>query len=123
MRARRSYQTVFKYETSYQYNQPVLLGDLLYDPVTTNIYYDGYFFKINIPDALTDPGLSVTFSTPETDPIHGLIDETYDVPVTDETATEFQAKVTAKDFQLISFEIEYWKANIWRVSKQFVLLK
>jgi hypothetical protein len=123
MRARRSYQTVFKYETSYQYNQPVLLGDLLYDPVTTNIYYDGYFFKINIPDALTDSGLLVEFNTPSTDPIHGLINETYNVPVTDETATEFQAKVTAKSFQLISFEIEYWKANIWRVSKQFVLLK
>jgi hypothetical protein len=123
MRARRSYQTVFKYETSYQYNQPDPLDETLYDPITTNIYYDGYFFKINIPDALTNPDLSVTFSTPSTDPIHGLIDETYDVPVTDETASDYEDKVTSGEFQLISFEIEYWKANIWRVSKQFVLLK
>lgn len=123
MRARRSYQTVFKYETSYQYNQPLLLGDVLYDPVTTNVYYDGYFFKINIPDALTDPGLSVEFDTPATDPIHGLTSETYDVPETDETATEFLGRVASQDFVLISFEVEYWKANIWRVSKQFVRLK
>jgi hypothetical protein len=120
MRARRSYQTVFKYETTYQYEQPVP-SYTLYDPVTRNIYFDGYFFKINVPDALTNSGLSVGFTTASNDPVHGYINETYTVPATAETADNYLAKVGT--YQLISFEIDYWKANIWRVAQQFVLLK
>jgi hypothetical protein len=120
MRARRSYQTVFKYETTYQYGQPSP-SYTLYDPVTKNIYFDGYFFKINVPDALTNSGLSVGFTTASNDPIHGYINETYTVPTTTETADNYLAKVGT--YQLIAFEIDYWKANIWRVAQQFVLLK
>jgi hypothetical protein len=120
MRARRSYQTVFKYETSYQYEQPNP-SYTLYDPVTRNIYFDGYFFKINVPDALTNSGLSVGFTTASNDPVHGFINETYTVPTTTESADSYLAKVGT--YQLISFEIDYWKANIWRVAQQFVLLK
>jgi hypothetical protein len=120
MRARRSYQTVFKYETTYQYGQPSP-SYTLYDPVTRNIYFDGYFFKINVPDALTNSGLSVGFTTASNDPVHGYINETYTVPATTESADNYLAKVGT--YQLIAFEIDYWKANIWRVAQQFVLLK
>jgi hypothetical protein len=120
MRAQRSYQTVFKYETTYQYEQPNP-SYTLYNPVTTNIYYDGYFFKIKVPDALTNSGLSVSFTTASNDPVHGFINETYDVPETTESADNYLEKVGT--YQLIAFEIDYWKANIWRVAQQFVLLK
>jgi hypothetical protein len=120
MRAQRSYQTVFKYETTYQYEQPNP-SYTLYNPVTTNIYYDGYFFKIKVPDALTNSGLSVSFTTASNDPVHGFINETYDVPETTESADNYLEKVGT--YQLIAFEIDYWKANIWRVAQQYVLLK
>jgi hypothetical protein len=120
MRARRSYQTVFKYETSYQYGQPTP-SYTLYDPVTKNIYFDGLFLKINVPDALTNSGLFVSFNTASNNPVYGLLNETYNVPTTTETADDYLAKVGT--YQLISFEIDYWKANIWRVAQQFVLLK
>jgi hypothetical protein len=120
MRAKRSYQTVFKYETSYQYNQPTP-SYTLYDPVTTNLYFDGYFFKINVPDALTNSGISVSFNTASNDPVHGYITQSYTAPTTIESANNYLAKIGT--YQLIAFEIDYWKANIWRVAQQFVLLK
>jgi hypothetical protein len=120
MRAKRSYQTVFKYETTYQYNQPTP-SYTLYDPVTTNLYFDGYFFKINVPDALTNAGISVSFNTASNDPVHGYIVQSYTAPTTAELASDYLLKIGT--YQLIAFEIDYWKANIWRVAKQYVLLK
>jgi hypothetical protein len=120
MRAKRSYQTVFKSITNYQYEQPEP-SYTLYDPVSVNVYYDGYFFKINIPDCLTDPMFAISFTTASNDPIHGYINETYSVPASDESASGYLAKVGT--YQLIAYEIDYWKANIWRKSEQWVLLK
>ena len=120
MRAKRSYQTVFKHVTSYQYGQPSP-SYALYDPVAINVYYDGYFFKINIPDALTNSGLFVGFTTASNDPIHGYINETYHVPSSGESASSYTSKVGS--YQLIAYEIDYWKANIWRKVEQWVLLK
>ena len=120
MRAKRSYQTVFKHITSYQYGQPTP-SYTLFDPVAINVYYDGYFFKINIPDSLTNSGLSISFTTASNDPIHGYINETYLVPVSSTTASQYEALVGT--YQLIAFEADYWKANIWRVVQQYVLLK
>jgi hypothetical protein len=120
MRAKRSYQTVFKHVTSYQYGQPTP-SFTLFNPVSINVYFDGYFFKINIPDALTNSGLSVSFNTASNDPIHGYIVETYNVPSSAESATSYLAKIGT--YQLIAYEIDYWKADIWRVVEQYVLLK
>jgi hypothetical protein len=123
MRAKRSYQTVFKSVTSYVYGNPdpTPSSYTIYDPVSINVYYDGYFFKINIPDALTNPNLSVSFTTASNDPVHGYINETYDVPESAEPASSYLTKIGT--YQLIAYEIDYWKANIWRVSEQWVLLK
>jgi len=120
MRAKRSYQTVFKHITSYQYGQPTP-SYTLFDPIAINVYYDGYFFKVNIPDALTNSGLYITFTTASNDPVHGYINETYNVPVSTTTANQYNALVGT--YQLIAFEADYWKANIWRVVQQLVLLK
>jgi hypothetical protein len=123
MRAKRSYQTVFKSVTSYVYGNPdpTPSSYTIYDPVSINVYYDGYFFKINIPDALTNQNLSVSFTTASNDPVHGYIDETYDVPESAELASSYLTKIGT--YQLIAYEIDYWKANIWRVVEQYVLLK
>jgi len=120
MRAKRSYQTVFKHITSYQYGQPTP-SYTLFDPIAINVYYDGYFFKVNIPDALTNSGLYITFTTASNDPVHGYVNETYNVPVSSTTADQYNALVGT--YQLIAFEADYWKANIWRVVQQLVLLK
>ena len=120
MRAKRSYQTVFKHVTSYQYGQPEP-SYTLFDPLSINVYYDGYFFKINIPDALTNDGLVVTFTTANNDPVHGYVNETYNVPVSTTTASDYLSYVGT--YQLIAFEADYWKANIWRVVQQYVLIK
>lgn len=123
MRAKRSYQTVFKSITSYVYGDPdpIPSAYTIYDPVSINVYFDGYFFKINITDALTDSLTPLVFSTASNDPVHGHIDETYTVPTSTESASSYLAKVGS--YQLIAYEIDYWKANIWRVSEQWVLLK
>jgi hypothetical protein len=120
MRAKRSYQTVFKNVTSYQYGQPNPLFTL-YDPISVNVYYDGYFFKMNIPDALTNSGISVSFTTASNDPVHGYVNETFNVPASAESASDYEGKIGS--YQLIAFEIDYWKANIWRMVEQYVLLK
>ena len=123
MRAKRSYQTVFKSITSYVYGDPdpTPSAYTIYDPVSINVYYDGYFFKINITDALTDPGFPISFTTASNDPVHGYVNETYTVPVSDVHASDYLEKIGS--YQLIAYEIDYWKANIWRVSEQWVLLK
>jgi hypothetical protein len=120
MRAKRSYQTVFKHVTSYQYGQPTP-SYTLFDPIAINVYYDGYFYKVNIPDALTNSGLYINFTTASNDPIHGYVNERYDVPVSTTTASQYLALIGT--YQLIAFEADYWKANIWRVVQQLVLLK
>lgn len=125
MRAKRSYQTAFKYETSYQYGQPSQPSYTLFDPLAINVYYDGYFFKVNIPDCLTDPNLSINFSTGINTPAaayYGPINEAYNVPVTSVHASTYKDTLVGT-YQLISYEVDYWKANIWRVSQQSVLLK
>jgi hypothetical protein len=120
MRAKRSYQTVFKHVTSYVYGQPTP-SYVLYDPVAVNIFYDGYFFKLNIPECLTDQAWPIVVSTPNNDPVHGFTTETYYIPLSTETASNYLAKVGT--YQLIAYEIDYWKANIWRKVEQYVLLK
>jgi hypothetical protein len=120
MRAKRSYQTVFKNVTSYQYGQPNP-SFTLYDPISVNVYYDGYFFKMNIPDALTNSGISVSFTTASNDPVHGYVNETFNVPASTESASAYEGKIGS--YQLIAFEVDYWKANIWRMVEQYVLLK
>jgi len=125
MRAKRSYQTAFKYETSYQYGQPSEPSYTLFDPLAINVYYDGYFFKVNIPDCLTDPGLSINFSTGTGNisaAYYGPITESYTVPTTTLHASTYKDTLVGT-YQLISYEVDYWKANIWRVSQQSVLLK
>jgi hypothetical protein len=121
MRAKRSYQTVFKHITSYQYTQPSEPAYALFDPISINVYYDGYFFKLNIPDSLTNPNLAISFSTANDDPVHGYVNETYNVPESETTATQYKNKVGT--FQRIAYEIDYWKADIWRKTEQWVLIK
>jgi hypothetical protein len=128
MRAKRSYQTVFKHETSFQYGQPSQPADTLFDPVSIHVIYDGFFFKIDIPDCLTDPGLSITFFTGINTPAaayYGSINETYNIPASSTPASTGANNYLSKvgTYQLIAYEIDYWKANIWRVSKQSVLIK
>jgi hypothetical protein len=128
MRAKRSYQTVFKHETSFQYGQPSAPSDELFDPISIHVIYDGFFFKIDIPDCLTDPNMQLWFNTGINTPAaayYGPINEYYIVPTSTTTATlganNYLSKVGT--YQLIAYEVDYWKANIWRISKQSVLIK
>ena len=124
MRAERSFQTVFKYVTSYQYGQPSPTASTLFDPLSIHVIYKGFFFNIDIPNCLTNSGLSVRFFTGINTPAaayYGSIDETYTVPTTSTTASSYASLVGT--YQLISYEIDYWKANIWRSSQTYVLLK
>jgi hypothetical protein len=128
MRAKRSYQTVFKHETSFQYGQPSAPSDTLFDPISIHVIYDGFFFKIDIPDCLTDPGLQLWFNTGINTPAaayYGVINEYYIVPTSTTTATSGAGNYLSKvgTYQLIAYEVDYWKANIWRISKQSVLIK
>jgi hypothetical protein len=124
MRAERSYQTVFKYETSYAYIQPDPPLDTLFDPLAIHVIYTGQFFKVDIANCLTDDGLEIHFFTGENTPAaayYGSIDATYKVPLSDTSATTYLGKVGY--YQPISYDIDYWKANIWRKSITSVLLK
>jgi hypothetical protein len=124
MRAKRSYQTVFKHETSFQYGQPSAPSDTLFDPISIHVIYDGFFFKIDIPDCLTKPGMFLRFFTGINTPAsayYGVIDETYTIPVSTTTSDQYLNVVGT--YKLIAYEIDYWKANIWRIVKQSVLIK
>jgi len=126
MRAERSYQTTFKYETTYQYNQPTQPQFTLFDPLSIHVIYSGFFFSIDIPNCLTNSGFSLNVNTGfnnATSNRYGVHTETYDVPVSSMTASTYLNHVSSGQFQLISYEIDYWKANIWRIAKQYVLLK
>jgi hypothetical protein len=124
MRAQRSYQTAFKYETTYQYGQPTEPSYTLFDPLAIHVIYSGFFFSIDIPNCLTVGGLQLYFNTginTATSNRYGSISEYYNVPVSTTLATDYLTAIGT--YQLISYEIDYWKANIWRVVRQFVLLK
>jgi hypothetical protein len=128
MRAKRSYQTVFKHETSFQYGQPSAPSGTLFDPISIHVIYDGFFFKIDIPDCLTDPNMQLWFNTGINTPAaayYGVINEYYNVPVSTTTATLGTGNYLSKvgTYQLIAYEVDYWKANIWRISRQSVLIK
>lgn len=124
MRAERSYQTAFKYVTSYQYNQPAQPSLTLFDPLAIHVIYSGFFFTIDIPNCLTDAGFLLYVNTGfnnATSRRYGQHEETYDVPESDTSASEYLGLVGS--YQLISYEVDYWKANIWRTVQQYVLLK
>ena len=124
MRAKRSYQTVFKHETSFQYGQPSTPSDTLFDPISIHVIYDGFFFKIDIPDCLTDPNMQLWFNTGINTPAaayYGVINEYYIVPTSTTTAQQYLG--TVGTYRLIAYEVDYWKANIWRISRQSVLIK
>lgn len=123
MRAKRSYQTVFKHQRVFQYGQPTPSVSL-FDPVAIHVYYDGFFFKVDIPDCLTNSGLQITFNTGinnATSAYYGSINETYTVPTSSTSASAYAGLVGS--YQIISYDSEYWKANIWVTSTVSVLLK
>jgi len=124
MRAKRSYQTVFKYERTYQYGQPSQPSITLFDPLSINVLYKGFFFSIELNDVLTNSGLSISFSTGTnnaTSAKYGSISETYNVPTSTTTATQYVSYVGS--YKTISYDIEYWKANIWINTTTSVLIK
>jgi hypothetical protein len=124
MRAERSYQTAFKYVTSYQYNQPSEPSLTLFDPLAIYVIYSGFFFTIDIPNCLTNAGFLLYVNTGfnnATSRRYGQHEETYNVPESEVSAAEYLGKVGS--YQLISYEVDYWKANIWRTVQQYVLLK
>jgi hypothetical protein len=124
MRAKRSYQTVFKYARTYQYGQPSQPSITLFDPLSINVLYKGFFFSIELNDVLTDSGLSISFSTGTnnaTSAKYGSISETYNVPTSTTTATQYVSYVGS--YKTISYDIEYWKANIWINTTTSVLIK
>jgi len=120
MVAKRSYITTWRHETTFQYGQPSEPADTLFDPVTVNVYYDGYFIHVNVPDCLTNPDLHPSIEL-TADPYYGDWYERYIIPATTISADDYLA--LAGSYQQVSYEVDYWKANIWRVTKQFVLLK
>jgi hypothetical protein len=124
MRAERSYQTTFKYVTSYQYNQPSQPSLTLFDPLSIHVIYSGFFFSIDIPNCLTNSGFLLYVNTGfnnATSDRYGVHEETYNVPVSSTTADQYLNLVGT--YQLIAYEVDYWKANIWRIAQQYVLLK
>jgi hypothetical protein len=124
MRAERSYQTAFKYVTSYQYGQPLEPNYELFDPVSIHVIYSGFFLSLDIPNCLTNGGLFLQVNTGINNAStrrYGNISDTYIVPASNTSAATYNGLIG--EYQLISYEIDYWKANIWRIAKQYVLLK
>jgi hypothetical protein len=157
MRAKRSYVTTYLTKTSFvygQYNAPVsgergldepyfytTSGEpggtpsyQVFDPEPINLNYDGYFININIPDCVTVPALTVTFSTSTAGANvvarYGNLTESYTAPV---TAVQSVGGINVigyignqgviGTFQRISVEMDYWKANIWRIVEKSVFIK
>lgn len=122
MRAKRSYETVFKYVTSYQYGSSTP-SYTLFDPLAVNIYVDTFLFQLNIPDSLTDAYGPYNLTTLPNNPTYGYITDSFQITATSPTATEYLALISAGAPQLISYELTYWKANIYRLSEVYVFLK
>ena len=122
MRAKRSYETVFKYVTSYQYGGSTP-SYTLFDPLAVNVYVDSFLFQVKIPDALTDHYGPFTVTTLPNNPTYGYISDTFEIAATTPTATEYLALISAGNPKLISYELSYWKANIYRLSEVYVFLK
>ena len=106
----------------------------IFDPEPVNLSYDGYFININIPDCVTVPNLSVTFDTSTAGPSvvarYGTVSESYTAPVTAVQSVGGTNIVgylgnqgVIGTFQRISVEMDYWKANIWRIVEKSVFIK
>ena len=132
MRAERSYQTVQKFETTYAYGNPDPPTDTLFDPLSVHVVYNGFFARFDIPNCLTDSvdnSFYIHFNTGINTPAaayYGPIDEFYYVPSTTNnghpfTATDYTNLVGT--YEKVSYELEYWKANIWRKVITSVLIK
>jgi len=134
MRAERSYQTVQQFETTYAYGtpDPTAPTDTLFDPLSVHVVYNGFFARFDIPNCITDSDGSnfyIHFDTGINTPAaayYGPINETYYVPSTTNngnpfTATDYTGLVGT--YQKVSYELEYWKANIWRKVVTSVLIK
>lgn len=121
MRAARSFNTAFKLVESFSYGQPSQPNPALFDPLSINVYFDGFFIKVNIPNCLVDSGLSLSFTTASDNPVYGYCGETFNVPSTVLTASGYIALIGT--YQIISYDVEYWKANIWKTTIRSVLIK
>jgi hypothetical protein len=122
MRAKRSYETVFKYVTSYQYGGSTP-SYTLFDPLAVNVYVDTFLFQVSIPDALTDSYGPYTITTLPNNPTYGYISDTFQIAATTPNATQYLAIISSGIPKLISYELSYWKANIYRLSEVYVFLK
>lgn len=121
MRAKRSYQTVYKTVTSFQYGASDPTGVTLFDPLSVTVLVNGLLFNLNIPDSLCNNFGPYTITTLPNNPVYGYISDTLTVNATNVTATQYLGLVGT--YKLISYEQEYWKANIYRNVSVYVLLK
>jgi hypothetical protein len=106
----------------------------IFDPEPVNLNYDGYFINLSIPDCVTVPNLTVTFNTSSAGANvvarYGTLTESYTAPVTAVQSVGGTGVVgyignqgVIGTFQRISVEIDYWKANIWRIVEKSVFIK
>jgi hypothetical protein len=127
IQSRKNYTTTFKHVTSYSYGSPTLpdLSTVL-NPVPVPVYYDGMWFSVNVGDCLTDSTGSISgpgYSTKVSITISGgdpwtATTENYIIPLTNIGASQYLAY--RNTWQLVSFDLDYWKANIYVLNTTYV---
>jgi hypothetical protein len=124
-RGSQSGPTTFKTVTSYSYGFPTPAGDTgIFSPKLREVSFTGFVINFNLGAALCDnitsgsPGVPVQECGEPFDPVY----ETWDIPATTPTATEYLAKVNSGNYEKISWESRYWKAGIWESKTIYVKL-
>jgi hypothetical protein len=122
-RAALSFITTFRTVTSFSYGRPDVPAESLFVLYPNNISYKGLALSISLPNCLNDTMNKSLVITG--DPTYGNLTENINIGASSPTASEYYAIIngTGSKEKLISYDIEYWRANIYMLRKTYVLLK
>lgn len=99
---------------------PVSPNDDVYKISTQSVSYSGSLFSFNFGEVLTN-GFTISVTASEYDERYKGLNETITIAASSPTASQYWLTDRSNE-KLISWDVEYWRSNIWILRKTYITL-
>jgi len=115
--AAKTRKTLLRHDVTYQDEEPDLSAEDIFEFEPVDVVYDGILFGLGLRNMLTESGASLTATTGNADGCKPFLVETYNVPVSNPTVTEFYAMKGT--FVLVAVDTKKNEFRKWQVTRTY----